>query len=1648
MRPIVLRENPRPDDDSWNFIAVMPTTIRPGYGKHILFSPQAIKLDITQFPANRILRADDISKFVLVSFESLRFPDTPFSATRDYLIRLFKAGLFLNGVQYRFYGHSNSQLRSRSCFLREANTDQELNDRLYAFGDFKKIMNVAKRAKRIGLLFSKAELDWNLDPRWTQDIDDIVINGETFSDGCGLMSKRFAVQLSRHKRYIYHGRPYTPCIFQIRYRRERWSSVLTLSMSTKGVLMLHPELAENYHVQFRASQRKFIATQDNTFSVVDHSTPYAFGRLNNDVIVLMASLGITSETFLAKQEAYHHWIRAASNDWEVAFNFLCALGHYGTAERLLLDGIESAEVKAKIRSSQMSELAAFKKNEKYRSRMVVLKSRLLFGVCDPYGVLDEGEVHVRVSVPRRGASTLTNTDVMVVRNPCLHPGDCLKLRTVDHPRLSHLVDCVVFASRDGDKFLVIWDPDLVPKKVAESYTYPPAKERVSVQVSREDLAKHFASYNTMALGTITSLHAKWVRSSPKGAMSDECQDLNALHSQAVDGASVKIPERLRSPPEPDSPYVIDLLQDSAKRFFETYIQSEPDALEAQTLSPEAAGEVLARFLSTEKTALSECEVVTMAAAFARRNGISLRPYLCHIDFGALATSEKHALSLQLGLTPEHDPYIWNSRFISLIRSEILRSRDLSTRDLGGPLRLQKLYSSSEQGRAAFFEYLKDATQQYNRRLMILKTDDRFSVGIFLRGPIPWDEEPEINDNVLVCPFMPIASEVSSTYWRGTKGYRLHCSDNLMQLYDQQRGNTFIFVNRPPIKSDVDIVTSIALQKISGRVQKQCGRIYRTPVVAIEIHVVSNRDRVACQAFDLRYEQVPTEEFMRRFDHKPQQFTPNSIRDLDWTDDETGGRLFAGTKQDAEDVLASMEVELLQKYFHIAIANRAEDRLFWIFETLLKMEPLPEVRITDCIDQHAFLAYSVLKKYLPDGPALLPPVAAPLGPTILRGIVRSANTLGIASLAALERLASATDSLDLTTYFDTLWWVALSVRPSTLVQELLLVLHDSRTGKTQNKTYEYAHKYLLGVAFDRAEEAADACPCDDAGRPKRQRVAPVHARLVAPKRDQEEEVAGSEDKYPTHVMAHIRVDAQTNIRIHSHIRLRLASPVDGSDLLALGTTVLDGVVLRAGKGELFLELKHPLPPEYQRVDWYLYDAGSIATSKAMMDAVLRLATEGSECCSFSDIIAGDEAVLDPATEEQTTADGLDEDLPSLNDSQKAAVRAAGSSTLALIWGPPGTGKTTVVVQILIHFIKSSPGTKILMTASTHNAVDNVLERFLVENGANGLLAQDQILRVATESSKVNKALQKFTIDARVGGSMNENPRLMQKAQQRAKEASIVFTTCSGAGLGVLRNMDFEIVLIDEASQITEPCALIPLVKGCQRAVLVGDHVQLRPTVRPMAKALEFDRSLFERLYTGPAYARMTRTMLDFYQGRLRTGTPREDEIRMTLGSSIFPWPTEQSRIFPVVFVPCAAEEDHGRSSKGNSGQVELAKYILGLLRAARGNEVAEETARVQGVSIAVLTPYSRQVQMLKQTISSSMNVVGREADIVVFSTVRSNMEGDIGFLEDERRLNVAWTRPKLGLIIVGHRHTLQANSTLWKSALAYCKEVVISPPEPN
>ncbi|KAI8710491.1 AAA domain-containing protein [Fusarium sp. LHS14.1] len=317
------------------------------------------------------------------------------------------------------------------------------------------------------------------------------------------------------------------------------------------------------------------------------------------------------------------------------------------------------------------------------------------------------------------------------------------------------------------------------------------------------------------------------------------------------------------------------------------------------------------------------------------------------------------------------------------------------------------------------------------------------------------------------------------------------------------------------------------------------------------------------------------------------------------------------------------------------------------------------------------------------------------------------------------------------------------------------------------------------------------------------------------------------------------------------------------------------------------------------------------------------------------------------------------------------------------------------------------------------------------------------KTSSHVRKVADDLRKYTCDAVAGQEIHSNYKAMEKAAQMIKRSDTIFTTCIGAGIGLLRSEHFDIVIVDEASQQTEPSSLVPLVKGCSKAILVGDHVQLRPTVNQTALALDFDVSLFERLYTkadvSAGEGGLKRLMLDtqyrmhpklcefssreFYGGNLKSGI---DSLARPLNDSRFPFPAaiaSKGKGASVVvdyeraiFIDCESREMPGQKSKENRGQAELCVRICKLLASP------SETIGVPH-SIVVLTPYTRQAEVLKRMLSSIPHNIeissidgfqGREADIIVFVTVRCNEHRDIGFLKDMRRMNVALTPRHLRL----------------------------------
>jgi len=273
----VLQTSVRPEEQAWDYhVPDLPQAQATNAARLIKCvsvvsstEKQQITLRLETAPLNRVTKYEVLDRFILVSFSDFRLQwpaNSPDGAPRpgtgrengDWKTRMLVTGIRMNGVTYNFFGHSNSQQKSGSCFMFAATKD-EIHAKIEAMGDLSKLKSVGKKAKRIGLLFSSAEASLEVPPERCEDIDDVADKDYIFTDGCGLMSIHFARLVAQLRHIVFRNRRYLPSVFQIRYRG--YKGVLTLDMSLQG----------RTWVQFRKSMRKFKDAPDYSFAVVDYT---------------------------------------------------------------------------------------------------------------------------------------------------------------------------------------------------------------------------------------------------------------------------------------------------------------------------------------------------------------------------------------------------------------------------------------------------------------------------------------------------------------------------------------------------------------------------------------------------------------------------------------------------------------------------------------------------------------------------------------------------------------------------------------------------------------------------------------------------------------------------------------------------------------------------------------------------------------------------------------------------------------------------------------------------------------------------------------------------------------------------------------------------------------------------------------------------------------------------------------------------------------------------------------------------------------------------------------------------------------------------------------------------------------------------------
>ena len=424
---------------------------------------------------------------------------------------------------------------------------------------------------------------------------------------------------------------------------------------------------------------------------------------------------------------------------------------------------------------------------------------------------------------------------------------------------------------------------------------------------------------------------------------------------------------------------------------------------------------------------------------------------------------------------------------------------------------------------------------------------------------------------------------------------------------------------------------------------------------------------------------------------------------------------------------------------------------------------------------------------------------------------------------------------------------------------------------------------------------------------------------------------------------------------------------------------------------------------------------------------------------------------------------------LNQSQREAVaHAMAARDVAIIHGPPGTGKTTTVVELLRQAVET--GETVLACAPSNLGVDNLMEK-LVAAGTNAvrighparvlpairertldmLVEADPDVRLARKYARQAHALRdkanRYTRAKPEPGARREmrtearqllddaNRIERQVIQQILNRAQVICSTTTALNSELLGQRRFDLAVIDEACQSTEPGCWIPLLRA-ERLVLAGDHCQLPPTViSAIAKREGFDESLQQRLLKlhGAAIARRLDVQYRMHERIMRFSSQQFYDGELTADDSVaahtlaeLPDTTDDHRLGnPLVFVDTAAAGyDEEREEKGeslrNPREAELVTTITNCLS---GWGVPEN-------AIGVITPYAAQVRLLRKMITGEAIEVdtvdgfqGREKEAIVISLVRSNQKSQVGFLRDVRRMNVAMTRARRMLIVVGDSATI-------------------------
>lgn len=431
---------------------------------------------------------------------------------------------------------------------------------------------------------------------------------------------------------------------------------------------------------------------------------------------------------------------------------------------------------------------------------------------------------------------------------------------------------------------------------------------------------------------------------------------------------------------------------------------------------------------------------------------------------------------------------------------------------------------------------------------------------------------------------------------------------------------------------------------------------------------------------------------------------------------------------------------------------------------------------------------------------------------------------------------------------------------------------------------------------------------------------------------------------------------------------------------------------------------------------------------------------------------------------------------LNESQNEALKAICSAEdVAIVHGPPGTGKTTTLVESMAEVLREE---KQIMVCAPSNAATDHLAKCLAAKGLrvvrignlakvetdNTALTLDVLLQKEKDFKQIRE-LKRRALDLRKMGGKYKRSFGREEAEQRklifheakqisreARElesyliqkvlddAQVIACTLIGSASDYLSGRRFSTVVIDEAGQGIEPAAWVPILKA-ERVIMAGDPFQLPPTVKSQEAASKgLSVTLLEKGIARIGQAALLKVQYRMHESIMAFSNRKFYKNELEAHSSVAQRLLGNS--LPLEFVDtagCGFEEQ-----AGDEGESRCNPEEVGILR-KHFDQLKQD--QIGAWSVAVISPYRAQVELLQREFSGAEGVAvntidsfqGQERDVVYLSLVRSNDKGEIGFLRDYRRMNVAMTRARMKLVIIGDSATL-GNDRFFAEFLEYAESI--------